>query len=59
MAKKAPKCRKVAKNDTFCLVTFDPSIVFLKLGKSVEAVPNIKPLSQSLANFWFASPVLI
>ena len=28
MAKKAPKCPKVAKNDTFCLITFDPSIVF-------------------------------
>ena len=57
MAKKAPKCPKVAKNDTFCLITFDPSIVFLKLGQNVEAiVPNIKPLSQTLGKFWFASP---
>ena len=30
MAKKAPKCLKVATNDTFCLITFDPSIVFSK-----------------------------
>ena len=28
MAKKAPKCPQMAKNDTFCLITFDPSIVF-------------------------------
>ena len=28
MAKKAPKCPNMAKNDTFCLITFDPSIVF-------------------------------
>ena len=28
MAKQAPKCPKVAKNDTFCFITFDPSIVF-------------------------------
>ena len=28
MAKKAGKCPKMAKNDTFCLITFDPSIVF-------------------------------
>ena len=28
MAEKAPKCPKMAKNDTFCLITFDPSIVF-------------------------------
>ena len=55
--KKAPKCPKVPKNDTFCLITFDLSIVFLKLGQNVEAIlPNIKPLSQTLAQFWFASP---
>ena len=28
MAEKAPKCPKMAKNDTFCLITFDLSIVF-------------------------------
>ena len=31
MAKKAPKCPKVAKNGTFPLVTFDPSIVFSEI----------------------------
>ena len=57
MAKKAPKCPKMAKNDTFSIITFDPSIFLLKLGQNVEEiVPNIKPLSQTLTKFWFASP---
>ena len=58
--KKPPKCPKMAKNDTFSLIIFDPSIAFLKLGQNVEAiVPNIKPLSQTLAKFWLASPGLL
>ena len=42
MAKKAPKCPKVAKNGTFCLILIHP-LFFLKLGQNVEViVPNIK-----------------
>ena len=35
MAKKAPKFTKVAKNGTFPLITFDPSIVFSEFWSKV------------------------
>ena len=52
-----PQMPKMTKIDTFWLIKFDPSIVFLlKLGRNVEViVPNIKPLPQTLAKLWFTS----
>ena len=54
--KKPPKCPKVAKNDTFCLITFDPSIVFSETRpKCGGNCTKYKTTVTELAKFWFAS----
>ena len=53
-AKNAPNYSETAEK--LYPVTFDASIVFLKLGQNLEEIVlNIKELSQTVAKFWFAS----